>query len=146
MARDKAVKDPLAPRVSKVTKPAVKAKLSGSKVQKKAYTSAEKVTASDDEDMEPAPSISKSTTKGLKATSSSDEESSSDDSEDDEETREASKKRIEQLAKGNGQGEEDSESASDEDEDESRGNASGKSHAPTPSRSTVLAAAPTPSR
>jgi hypothetical protein len=57
MAREKKPKDALAPRVTKVTKPATKAKTTKVKVLEKTFKSAERITESDDEDMQNAPAI-----------------------------------------------------------------------------------------
>jgi hypothetical protein len=97
MARDKAAKDPLAPRVSKVIKSVAKSKISKSKAPK-AFTSADRITASDDEDMEDEPVTSQHKVRAADSISESEKDSSDEDSDDAIATKEASRKRIERSA------------------------------------------------
>ena len=119
MAKDKKATNPLAPRVSRVTKLSAKAKKP--KVKASALKSADLITVSDDEDSDdiqvtPFKSSAVVNDVGSHSDSSEDEDSSDDDSDvqPGASSKEASKKRIEQLAQ-----QEESDDDDDEDEEES---------------------------
>ena len=84
MAKDKKVTDPLAPRASKVTKPAHKSQKSKITLPEKVYKSTDRITESDDEDeeMDDAPASQSATANGVDDVSS--EEEDDDDQPDNE--------------------------------------------------------------
>jgi hypothetical protein len=146
MPKDKTPKDVLAPRSSKVTKSVPKAKRSKAAP---AYKSADRITESDDEDMDDAASeVAPATPASASNTDANDSNHDDDDSDTDADalSKDAARKRIEQLAQQDGSDDDESGSeqahagADDADEDGDEDEIMPQVPTPKPSRKATTAA------
>lgn len=147
MPKDRTTKDVLAPRSSKVTKSAPKAKVPKAAT---AYKSADRITESDDEDMEDASELASQPATATSVPNTDADDSAIDDDDSDTNadalSKDAARKRIEQLAQEDASEDEESESeqanagAENVDEDGNEDEVMPKASTPKPlSKSTTVA-------